>query len=93
MIDVIKYLFVMTLQEIMSMPTHIVFVTSPNQSFLQLVFQLSITYMIKMTCSCIFNYKMVLNYRYDYDLQLLLVWMKMQMKNISSTIVGLQQYR
>lgn len=83
----------MTLQEIMSMPTHIVFVTSPNQPFLQLVFQLSITYMIKTTYSCIFNYKIVLSYRYDYDLQLLLVWMKMQMKNISSTIDGLQQYR
>jgi hypothetical protein len=37
---------------------------------------------MKITCSCIFNYKMGLNHRCDYDLCLiLLVWTKMKMKN------------
>jgi hypothetical protein len=37
--------------------------------------------MVKMTCTHILDYIMVLSCKYNYDLHLLLVWRKMKMKN------------
>jgi len=48
-----------------------------------------------MIYSHIFNYKIVLNYKCDYDLPLLLILMKMKMKNvfISFAINDVQLYK
>jgi hypothetical protein len=43
----------------------------------------------------IFNYKIILNCKCDYDLPLLLIWMKIRMKNvfISSAMNDIQLYK
>jgi hypothetical protein len=48
---------------------------------------------VKMTCSCIFYYKLVFNCICNYNLWLLLIWMKRKMKSVvvSSMTNGIQQ--
>ncbi len=49
--------------------------------------------MVKMTCNQIFDYKTIWSCICDYDLQLILVWMKMKMKDalISSMFSGIKK--
>ncbi len=60
----------------------------PFQHVLQLVSKSTIDVivfhdtMVKTTCNCINDYKVFCSYICHFDLQLMLIWMKMKMKNV-----------
>ncbi len=69
------------LQAIMSIPTHVFATSIQINYFCDFKYDYPSKHLVKMTCSHIDNYKVVYNCICNLYLRLMLIWIKMKMKN------------